>query len=196
MAAVDQDTFWRRLTEEWGAWADAALYKGLEMERKRWLLSALHSINPLPDTGMVQAAIADRRILAFFETQSALNAGVAVHHMSPSPLSNKLFLNIAPIPVVNGGGGGGTAFSHIYAQPLLVLVSTSDILLVLRNMHRALKPHGTLHLLLVYPAPARSSMGPRLQAWLDEHLMLNLERLFQCASPARLLSTWLRDAHF
>ncbi|CAK7238493.1 hypothetical protein SEUCBS140593_010744 [Sporothrix eucalyptigena] len=207
MAAADQDTFWRRLTEEWGAWADAALYKELEMERKRWLLSALYSINPLPDTGMVRTATADRRILAFFETQAsasyiaALNAGVPIHHMSPSPLSNKLFPNIAPMPV-NGAASNTSlsatpqVFSHIYAQPLPVLVSASDIPLVLRNMHRALKPQGTLHLLLIDPAPARSSMGPRLQAWLDEHLMLNLERLFRCTSPTRLFPTWLRDAHF
>lgn len=69
MAAADQDTFWLRLTEEWGAWADAALYQELETERKRWLLSALYSINRLPDTGLVQTSTAERRILAFFESQ-------------------------------------------------------------------------------------------------------------------------------
>ncbi|CAK7220684.1 hypothetical protein SBRCBS47491_004271 [Sporothrix bragantina] len=207
MAAADQDTFWRRLTEEWGAWADAALYKELEMERKRWLLSALYSINPLPDTGLARTATADRRILAFFETQAtasyiaALNAGVPVYHMAPSPLSNKLFPNTVPMPA-NGPISSNSlstmpqAFSHIYAQPLPVLVSASDIPRVLRNIHRALKPQGTLHLLLIDPAPARAVMGPRLQAWLDEHLMLNLERLFRCTSPTRLFPTWLRDAHF
>lgn len=69
MASADPDTFWRRLTEQWGAWSDAALYKELELERKRWLLSALYSINPVPDTGFVQLASSERRILAFFETQ-------------------------------------------------------------------------------------------------------------------------------
>ena len=69
MAAADQDTFWQRLTEEWGAWADAALYKELEMERKRWLLSALYSINPSPATGLARTTTPESRILAYFETQ-------------------------------------------------------------------------------------------------------------------------------
>ncbi|CAK7270009.1 hypothetical protein SEPCBS57363_003888 [Sporothrix epigloea] len=207
MAAADQDTFWLRLTEEWGAWADAALYQELEMERKRWLLSALYSINRLPDTRLVQPSTAERRILAFFESQAtasyiaALNASVPVYHMAPSPLSNKLFPNIIPMPA-NGPISSTSLsttphkFSHIYAQPLPVLVSASDIPRVLRTMYHSLKPQGTLHLLLIDPAPAKAVMGPRLQAWLDEHLLLNLERLFRCTSPTRLFPTWLRDAHF
>lgn len=120
--------------------------------------------------------------------------------MSPSPLSNTLFPNVAPIlsPAMSCTplSASPQAFSDIYAQPLPALVSASDIPLVLRNMHRALKPQGALHLLLIDPAPARSVTGPKLQAWLDEHLLLNLERRFRCTSPTRLFPTWLRDAHF
>ena len=121
--------------------------------------------------------------------------------MAPSPLSNKLFPNVVPRPAnrANSCASLSTtpqAFSHIYAQPLPGLVPASDIPAVLRNMHRALTPQGTLHLLLIDPMPARAVMGPRLQAWLDEHLLLNLERLFRCTSPTRLFPTWLRDAHF
>lgn len=87
-------------------------------------------------------------------------------------------------------------FSDIYAQSLPALVSASNIPLVLRNMHRALKPQGALHLLLIDPSPVRGVTGPRLQAWLDEHLLLHLERRFRCTSPTRLFPTWLRDAHF
>ena len=121
--------------------------------------------------------------------------------MAPSPLSNKLFPNMVSMPA-NGPISSTSLsttphkFSHIYAQPLPVLVSASDIPRVLRTMHHALMPQGTLHLLLIDPAPAKAAMGPRLQAWLDEHLLLNLERLFRCTSPTRLFPTWLRDAHF
>ncbi|CAK7269513.1 hypothetical protein SEPCBS119000_003609 [Sporothrix epigloea] len=207
MAAADQDTFWQRLTEEWGAWADAALYQELETERKRWLLSALYSINRLPETGVVPDPVAERRILAFFESQAtasyvaALHAGVAVYHMAPSPLSSKLLPNIVPLAAKGPISSSSLSamphmFSHIHAQPLPVIVSASEIPRVLRHMHHALKPQGTLRLLLIDPAPANAAMGPRLQAWLDEHLMLNLERLFRCTSPTRLFPTWLRDAHF
>lgn len=87
MAAADLDTYWKRLTEQWGAWADAALYKELEMERKRWLLSALYSISPMPDTGIVRTAGAERRILAFFETQGKPFI-VALYTFCPQVLIN------------------------------------------------------------------------------------------------------------
>lgn len=229
MAAADQDTYWKRLTEEdWGTWADAALYKELEMERKRWLLSAMYSISPKPNTG-VQAP-GERHILSFFENKgrtdstrisfphlkqsssptqltatasyiASLNAEYPVQHMSPAPLSSRLFPNVYPVVSRSAAYSSLSAanpevFSDIYAQSLPTLVAASDIPQVLRNMQRILQPQGTLHLLLMDPSPVRAVTGPCLQAWLDEHLILNLERLFRCTSPTRLFPAWLRDAHF
>lgn len=136
---------------------------------------------------------------------AAIHAGVPVHHMAPRPLDRHFFPNVVPTPssatpswptLAAALAAVPQAFTDIYAHSLPILVSASDIPRVLRAMHRALQPQGTLHLVLVDPAPVRASMGPRLQAWLDEHLLLNVERLFRCTSPTRLFPTWLRDAHF
>ncbi|EKD20854.1 uncharacterized protein L3040_000958 [Drepanopeziza brunnea f. sp. 'multigermtubi'] len=53
---------------------------------------------------------------------------------------------------------------------------------------------GTLHLTLLDPSPLASTLGPRLRAWLDTHLLLHLERQFRCLHPSRLFPVWLSDA--
>lgn len=53
---------------------------------------------------------------------------------------------------------------------------------------------GTLHLTILDPAPLPDTLGPLLRAWLDDHLILNLERQFRCINPGRLFPVWLADA--
>ena len=71
MAAAGPRIVLLRLREEWGSSTDAALYKELEMEKKRWMLSALHNMDPPPNTG-VKTEPKNQKILAFFETQGKL----------------------------------------------------------------------------------------------------------------------------
>ncbi len=68
MAAASAHIVLLRLKEEWGTATDAALYKELEMEKKRWMLSALHNMDPTRDTH-IKSHQDDDRVLAFFETQ-------------------------------------------------------------------------------------------------------------------------------
>lgn len=49
-------------------------------------------------------------------------------------------------------------------------------------------------MLIVDPWPITDSMGPNLQAWLDENLVFNLELQFRCNHPSRMFPIWLRDA--
>jgi hypothetical protein len=46
------------------------------------------------------------------------------------------------------------------------------------------------------PCPAAATLGPKLRAWLDDHLLLNLEKHFRCTSPSRLLPIWMREVGF
>jgi hypothetical protein len=46
------------------------------------------------------------------------------------------------------------------------------------------------------PCPVACTTGPKLRAWLDEHLLLNLETQFRCVNPGRLIPIWLYDAGF
>lgn len=45
MAAASESIILVRLKEEWGKSDDATLYKELEMEKKRWMLSAIHTMD-------------------------------------------------------------------------------------------------------------------------------------------------------
>lgn len=68
MAAATPQIILLRLKEEWGTSPDANLYKELEMEKKRWMLSALYNLDSRH--GMQHEAVfSNPRVLAFFETQ-------------------------------------------------------------------------------------------------------------------------------
>lgn len=76
MAAATPETILLRLKESWGPSHDAALYKELEIEKKRWMLSALHNLDP-PDLDTSTsapsktAAAKAHKILALYESQGA-----------------------------------------------------------------------------------------------------------------------------
>lgn len=53
---------------------------------------------------------------------------------------------------------------------------------------------GKLHLTILDPSPLPATLGPRLRDWLDNHLILNLERQFRCINSSRLFPVWLADA--
>lgn len=53
---------------------------------------------------------------------------------------------------------------------------------------------GVIHLTILDPAPVHGTLGPLLHDWLDDHLILNLERQFRCINPSRLFPLWLSDA--
>lgn len=70
MAAAGPQLILSRLTEEWGVSADASLYKELEMERKRWMLSALmnRSLEDMPYKAQApKEERLVRKVLALFE---------------------------------------------------------------------------------------------------------------------------------
>lgn len=49
--------------------------------------------------------------------------------------------------------------------------------------------------MIIDPWPIVESMGPKLQAWLDENLIFNLELQFRCNHPSRMFPVWLQDAN-
>ncbi|KAM7208814.1 hypothetical protein V8F20_000977 [Naviculisporaceae sp. PSN 640] len=205
MAGACPQSILVKLNEEWGNVADAAFYKKLEMERKRWMLSALDSFNaatkkagkcdiPAPD---------EQKVLALFESQSttaylaAFYGEATITHLSPSPLSHVLFPNVHPLlstinPVLPLAAN---SFTSIHCLTLPSMMASQDIPLLLKNIHRCLAANGTLHLNLIDPVPISKSLGPRMRDWFDQNLMLNIEKNFRCTNPCRLLPDWLGEAH-
>lgn len=84
-------------------------------------------------------------------------------------------------------------FTAVYSLLLPSLLSSHEITVVLRGIHTSLLPGGTLHLVLINPVPATCSLGPRMRQWMEDNLLLNLERQFRCTNPRRLIPMWLGD---
>ena len=122
-----------------------------------------------------------------------------IFHLSVVPLSRNTFPNVHPlsVPTVSPSAfpAAVQAFDTIYSLALPALCSASVIPAMLRNVHRALAPGGTFRLTIIDPMPHPSSLGPALRAWLDDHLIINLERRFRCVTPSKLFPGWLADAH-
>jgi hypothetical protein len=152
---------------------------------------------------------------------SALTTATEVHHLSSSPLSPKSYPNIHPLSVPGPTAQlpyASNIFTSIQAFCLPALLPGASIPLILKECHRTLisapsptypapfssattvvpiksdVKGGTLHLTILDPSPLPATLGPRLRAWLDSHLILNLERQFRCINPSRLFPIWLADA--
>lgn len=227
MAAATPNVVLSRLKEVWDTEPGSELHVELEMEKKRWMLSALHHLDCVPAVDIslpprrkiVQAEA--RKLLALYESPSklswlsqrwfctdfgtatasylaALHHGKQLYHMSPFPLSPTIFPNIQPISVPSVSPsifpGAPGMFDQVYTLSLPSLCASSDLPAILANIARCLRPNGSLHLTLVDPLPGAAVLGHKLRAWLEENLVLNLEKHFRCTSPTRLFPFWLGKA--
>ncbi len=141
-----------------------------------------------------------------------------------SPLSPKSYPNIHPLAVPGPTSQlpyTSNLFTSIQSFCLPTLLPAASLPLLLKECHRCLisapappspvEPSpfsstttivsiktpvkgGTLHLTILDPSPLPATLGPRLRQWLDNHLILNLERQFRCINPSRLFPIWLADA--
>ncbi|TDZ21456.1 hypothetical protein Cob_v005640 [Colletotrichum orbiculare MAFF 240422] len=210
MAAASTSIRLLRLKEVWGDTTDASLYKELEMEKKRWMLSSLHGIDQPADAERTKVAphkitpAKAKKVLALYESQATTSYLAAVHynkqvyHLSSAPLSHTLFPNIHPIlvPAISPSAFpvAQSLFGAVYSLGLPSLLSSPEVPSLLKNVHRCLAPGGTFHLTLIDPLPATTTLGPLLRSWIEENLIFNLEKNFRCMNPSKLFPLWLADA--
>lgn len=81
MAAASAQLAIARINEDWGASEHGSFYREVEMERKRWMLSALDRINKLDRNADVSEeakpsdeSTTNQLLLLLFETQGKLIA--------------------------------------------------------------------------------------------------------------------------
>ncbi|POS72784.1 hypothetical protein DHEL01_v208822 [Diaporthe helianthi] len=186
----------------------ALMYKELEMDRKRWMLSALNHMetNTQPTTFISKPKMKPKvqKILSLFDSQAATsylaisNPNVPVYHLSPDPLSHRRYPNIHPMtcPAISASAVGVAteAFSAVNCLPIASILPSSDLPRLLQNIFRVLAPGGFLNMVIVDPLPSLSSAGPLLRQWLDENLIFNLEQQFRCTNPSRNFPVWLQEA--
>ncbi|KAH8595901.1 hypothetical protein B0O99DRAFT_511189 [Bisporella sp. PMI_857] len=197
-----------RLKEEWQEVADPSVYRELELEKQLWMLCAVRSLNKQMKTGrtsmpFLENPLGSTKVLSLYENHasasllSALLEGPEVHHFSPNPVSPRSFPNIHPLAVPSPTATlpyASSIFSSIRALSLSVQLPASSLPAALKECHRIMISGGSLHLTILDPSPITSSLGPCLRTWLDNHLLLNLERQFRCINPSRLFPIWLADA--
>ncbi|KAK4453141.1 hypothetical protein QBC34DRAFT_217652 [Podospora aff. communis PSN243] len=206
MAAASAEIVTVRLNENWGNSTDASFYRELEMEKKRWMLSALHNMQMYTEGANADHVAKDsgegKKMLALFESQATASYLAASYpeaqftHISPQPLSTVLFPNVKALPLAISGllPLATNRYSKVFCLCLPSMMPSQEIPRLLRTVHRCLTPKGILHLTVIDPSPATQSLGPKMRHWLDQNLILNLESQFRCISPSRLLPAWLADA--
>ncbi|KAI5924639.1 hypothetical protein F4810DRAFT_110328 [Camillea tinctor] len=192
---------------------DANIYKELEMSKKRWMFSVLHQhggYGDLVDRADTQSGSPapknPPKILALYETQAsasflaALNSQAKFSHLSPNPVSPRLFPNIRPllVPAVSAVAGSRTLPPQLYSVVTCLnlpsLFPSTEIPPFLRHINRCLTEGGALHLTLIDPQPVSASMGPKLRQWLFEKLLINLEQMFRTTYPSGTFPAWLAVA--
>ncbi|TVY32649.1 hypothetical protein LSUB1_G007787 [Lachnellula subtilissima] len=224
MEAASPRIILERLKEEWMEIADASVYRELELEKQLWMLSALRSLWRSSETPMNANSRPSEmaKALSLYENHasasflSALAPFTDIHHLSTAPLSPKCYPNIKPMPVSRPKlvlPFASNLFNSMHAFSLPAILPASSLPSILKECHRTLMSAscpssptipgttppeptkaGTLHLTILDPSPIPSTLGPILRAWLDTHLILNLEKQFRCINPSRLFPIWLEAA--
>ncbi|KAF3770658.1 hypothetical protein M406DRAFT_326083 [Cryphonectria parasitica EP155] len=186
----------------------ALVYKEREMERKRWLLTALYNMETIwvPEDQLSGPAVRPsvQKVLALFESSATasylagINISTPVYHLSPEPLSHKHYPNIHPIicPTISVSmlALATESFSSVSCLLMTSILPSAEIPKLLQGIHRILASGGYLHMVIIDPWPVARSMGPLLQSWIDGNLVFNLELQFRVGHPSRNFPVWLEEA--
>ncbi|RGP80483.1 hypothetical protein FLONG3_1411 [Fusarium longipes] len=208
MAAASPAVVFARIKEIWSV-TDESLHPELNVELKRWMLSILNHMDieqknsPVdPSDSMCESD--DLRILALYESQitasylAALYPTKQVHYLSAEPLSTAQFAKVHPMLVPSMSTSKLPLDKHIfeavYSLSLPSVSPSTEIPGTLKSISRYLRVGGSLHLTLIDPLPCAGTLGHRMRAWLEEHLLINLERHFRCTNPSKLFPDWMGDA--
>ncbi|GKU02351.1 hypothetical protein FLAG1_04523 [Fusarium langsethiae] len=209
MATASPAVVLARIKEIWSV-TDESLHPALNMELKQWMLSVLNHMDIEKKTSpvdasdtMCESASLDN-ILALHESQitasylAALHPTKQVHHLPAEPLSTTQFAKVHPMFVPSMTTSTLPLEKHVFETVhSLSLPSSSPstaIPGVLKKISKYLRVGGSLHLTLINPLPCAGTLGHRMRTWLEEHLLINLERQFRCTNPSKLFPDWMGDA--
>ncbi|KAF2176741.1 hypothetical protein K469DRAFT_645200 [Zopfia rhizophila CBS 207.26] len=167
-----------RLKEEWHDSGDEEGDEELKLEKQLWILTAFQLQNLGRSKAVPKPSSSTGKILELYGN-----------------LCNASYLTvpqaaIVPLPYSD------SSFSHIRASTLPSLVPSSKLPQLFRECYRLLATGGMLEIRVMDASPIRKTAGPKMRAWIEDRLSLNLERLFRCSKPCMLVPTWITDAGF
>ncbi|KAF5532364.1 hypothetical protein FMEXI_12468 [Fusarium mexicanum] len=208
MAASSPSMILARIKEIWAV-TDERLHGELNIELKRWMLSVLHYLDiEARDSAGVACVVTNSSdnlgVLALYESEitatylAAIHSPREVYSLTTASFQNKELPNIHPVLVPSMTLStlpiDQHSFTTVYSLSLPAVCSSPEIPGVLKNISNRLRVGGSLQLTLIDPLPCASTLGHRMRAWLQENLLINLERYFKCTNPSRLFPEWMGDA--
>ncbi|KAF4994044.1 hypothetical protein FGRMN_6078 [Fusarium graminum] len=210
MATASPTMILTRIKQIWSV-TDESLHTELNTELKRWMLSILNHLDIEPMASVTDgSALIDEpvglKVLALYEPQAlvtasylvALHPMTTVYHVATEASSNVHFSNIQPVLVPSMSTSNSSLDQHLFeivhSLSLPVVCSSPDIPQVLKQISKCLRVGGSLQLTLIDPLPCAGTLGYRMRTWLEENLLINLERNFRCTNPSKLFPDWMGDA--
>ncbi|KAI9741248.1 MAG: hypothetical protein M1834_002964 [Cirrosporium novae-zelandiae] len=203
------------LQEEWDE-PDEDARDEMELEKQLWALTALQLLSvkaSRPMNGDQTEPHADNivngrgKILELYGNRaeayqiSAMAPSSRIHYLSPNPpntipLPSNLSYLTVPSPDILPFPFPESSFTHIRSTALPSLIQSNKFPPLFKECHRVLASDGVLELRILDPMPIKSTTGPKLRAWIEEHVLVNLEKKFRCSRPGILVPSWIKDAGF
>ncbi|RGP64421.1 hypothetical protein FSPOR_7951 [Fusarium sporotrichioides] len=209
MATASPAVVLARIKEIWSV-TDESLHPALNTELKQWMLSVLNHMDiekktsPVDASDTMRESASPENILALHESQitasylATLHPTKQVHHLPAEPLSTTQFAKVHPMLVPSMTTSTLPLEKHVFETVYSLSLPSSSpstaIPGVLKNINKYLRVGGSLHLTLINPLPCAGTLGHRMRTWLEEHLLINLERHFRCTNPSKLFPDWMGDA--
>lgn len=143
--------------------------------------------------------IANCEITATTMFLAALNPTKQLYHLTTTTTNTKKGLgNIRTLQVSSISPDifpvAPRVYEAVYSHLLPSLFTLDALPDMTKNIAKCLKPGGTFRLALIDPLPRTSTLGRRMRAWLEEHLLRNLAKLSRCMSPSTLFADLLGHA--
>ncbi|OCK85906.1 hypothetical protein K432DRAFT_388161 [Lepidopterella palustris CBS 459.81] len=206
-----------RLKEEWNDPVNEEADDELKLEKQLWVLTALQLQTLGRSVQPSQAAFGQllrlptlthrRRILELYSNLaevyqlSAMQPKEKIYYLSTKPQgaipipANVSYLSVPqagllPFPYAT------SSFDHIRASSLPSAIASSRLPQVFCECYRLIAPGGILEVRIMDSSPDRKTAGPKMRAWIEDRLSLNLEKYFRCSRPCTLVPGWVKEAGF
>lgn len=216
MDRASRETMLQRIQEAWIVPLDESQQYEIELEKFLWVLAALN-LRCYEPTLRIPTATPSTDLTSFPHRSGnllELAHGIAdVHQLAAFQPTARItyaftgsanlafpFPNVTPVMISDNDFEGlpipDASTDHIRSNSLSSVFPALQLKRVLSECNRVLVPGGTIELRVIDPSPDPKEPVHKLQSWMDQYLIFNLEKCFRCLRPNRLIPVWLEEAGF
>ncbi|KAF2762053.1 hypothetical protein EJ05DRAFT_195238 [Pseudovirgaria hyperparasitica] len=203
-----------RLNKDWSPPATEEERDNQALEKHLWVLTAFQlkkeeSVGQLPDSELQSSDHSGdtkpKHVLEMYGNLaevyqlSAMNPHDKIKYLSTRQQSTvPLPCNVSYLTVPHAGMTpmpyATTSFDRIRTSCLPSLIPLTKLPPILQECNRILCPGGVMEVRIVPPSPKKETMGPKMTEWMNERLLISLERSFRSLRPALSMPGWLKGA--